>query len=594
MNNQDNPEKPNKFLLIFFFVIGILIITMLYINLSDKPETNGNEVSYSKFLSDIAEGNVFSVELGSIYNVKTTDNSTYAVVPISNPNLAQTLYDNKVEFYAKPYNNSSNIILQILISVFPILLLVGLMHFSMSKVTNIMKPSNKIDVHAKATVKFADVAGQEEAKEQIQEIVHYLKNADKYEQIGARQPKGALLVGPPGTGKTLLAKAVAGEAGVNFISAQGSDFVEMFVGVGAQRIRNLFQTARRNAPCIIFIDEIDSVGKKRSNINNNSESENTLNALLGEMDGFNSKEGIIVLAATNRPEELDQALLRPGRFDRRVVVNLPDVHGREDTLKIHSKGVNIDEESVDFHKVAVITSGCSGADLENIINEAAWLAVRAGEPKVQQSHLLQAVENVLAGVAKKKQILSAKEKKIVAYHEVGHAMVAAKLKGTMPIQKITIVPRTMGALGFVLQSPEEEKYLKTKEEILNEITTFCAGRACEELIFNCVTTGAANDIEKATKLAQKYISSYGMSTSVGFVNISHNPNKFLETNSSYDCSEQTRAKMDNEIKDIISKCYEEALAILKKEEPAIHKIAKQLIEIETITGEEFMKQLEAA
>lgn len=439
-------------------------------------------------------------------------------------------------------------------------------------------------------VTFADVAGQEEAKESLNEIVDYLHNPGKYKAIGAKQPRGALLVGPPGTGKTLLAKAVAGEAKVPFFSLSGSEFVEMFVGVGASRVRDLFKQATAKAPCIIFIDEVDAIGKSRDNqLSTNDEREQTLNQLLNEMDGFDSTKGLVVIAATNRPEILDKALLRPGRFDRRIIVEKPDLKGREDILKVHIKNVKT-EPDINLHEMALATSGAAGADLANMVNEAALRAVRMGRKTVSQEDLMESVEVIIAGKEKKDRILSEKEKEIVSFHEVGHALATATQKHTQPVQKITIVPRTMGALGYTMQMPEEEEhYLMSKDEILDQITVLLAGRAAEELVFNTKTTGASNDIERATTLARNMITQYGMSDKFGMAGLESVQNKYLDGRSVSNCSEETKTAVDNEIIRVLKECHEKAMNILRENRDALDEIARYLIKEETITGQRFME-----
>jgi len=439
-------------------------------------------------------------------------------------------------------------------------------------------------------ITFRDVAGQDEAKESLQEVVDFLHNPGKYTTIGAKLPKGALLVGPPGTGKTLLAKAVAGEAHVPFFSLSGSEFVEMFVGVGASRVRDLFEEAKKNAPCIIFIDEIDAIGKSRDSHygGGNDEREQTLNQLLAEMDGFDTSKGLLILAATNRPEVLDPALLRPGRFDRRVIVDRPDLKGRIEILKVHARNVHLDE-TVDFENIALATSGAVGSDLANMINEAAILAVKSGRSAVSQKDLLEAVEVVLVGKEKKDRILSAQERRIVSYHEVGHALVSALQKDAEPVQKITIVPRTMGALGYVMQVPEEEKYLMTKDELMARLVTLLGGRAAEEIVFDTVTTGASNDIEKATQMARAMITQYGMSEKFGLMSLETVENKYLDGNARLNCSDETAAIIDEEVKDLLKRCFEEAKQLLSENRDVLDEIAKFLYEKETITGKEFMK-----
>lgn len=458
-----------------------------------------------------------------------------------------------------------------------------------NKMTDFGKSHAKMTKDGSHNVTFRDVAGLQEEKEDLQEIVDFLKSPEKYTKVGARIPKGVILVGPPGTGKTLLAKAVAGEAGVPFFSLSGSDFVEMFVGVGASRVRDLFKQAQQNAPCIIFIDELDAIGKSRdSRFGGNDEREQTLNQLLAEMDGFDSSKGIIILAATNRPEILDKALLRPGRFDRRIIVERPDLKGRIDVLKVHAKNVCMDE-TVDFKEIALATSGAVGSDLANIINEAALLAVRNGRNAVSQSDLFESVEVVIAGKAKKDRVLSAEERRIVSYHEVGHALVAALQKNTEPVQKITIIPRTMGALGYVMQVPEEEKYLMSEKQIREELVTMLAGRAAESIVFDSVTTGASNDIEQATKLARAMITQYGMSEKFGLIGLTTVEDQYLGGRATLNCGEATAAEIDQEVMKILKAAYDQALALLDDNRDCLDKIAAFLIERETITGKEFMK-----
>ena len=453
------------------------------------------------------------------------------------------------------------------------------------------KSNAKVYVQKETGVTFKDVAGQEEAKESMYELVDFLHSPDKYAKIGAKLPKGALLVGPPGTGKTLLAKAVAGEAQVPFFSLSGSDFVEMFVGVGASRVRDLFKQAQQMAPCIIFIDEIDAIGKSRDSHyggGGNDEREQTLNQLLAEMDGFDTAKGMVILGATNRPEVLDKALLRPGRFDRRIIVEKPDLKGRVDILKVHSKDVCMDD-TVDLDAIALATSGAVGSDLANMINEAAIMAVKDGRSAVSQADLFEAVEVVIAGKEKKDRILSAEEKKIVAYHEIGHALVAALQKDAEPVQKITIVPRTMGSLGYVMQVPEEEKYLMSQKELIADITTFCGGRAAEKIVFDSVTTGASNDIEKATKMARAMVTMYGMSEEFGLIGLESIENRYLDGRAVMTCGEETAGKIDKVVMRILSECYQKAEEMLSENREVMDKLAEFLIEKETITGKEFMK-----
>ena len=506
--------------------------------------------------------------------------------------------NNKISSYEQQDSSGSNAILSVMVSyVLPFVLIYAMMYFVMRGIGkgggmmgSVGKSNAKVYVEKKTGVTFADVAGQDEAKESLTEMVDFLHNPGKYIEIGARLPKGALLVGPPGTGKTLLAKAVAGEANVPFFSLSGSDFVEMFVGVGASRVRDLFKQAQSMAPCIIFIDEIDAIGKSRDSRygGGNDEREQTLNALLAEMDGFDSSKGLVILAATNRPEVLDKALLRPGRFDRRVIVERPDLKGRVETLKVHAKNVKMDE-TVNFDEIALATSGAVGSDLANMINEAALAAVKAGREAVSQKDLLEAVEVVIAGKEKKDRILGEEEKKIVSYHEVGHAMAIAVQKNTEPVQKITIVPRTMGALGYTMQVPEEEKYLMSKEQMLSELVTLFGGRAAEEVVFNSVTTGASNDIERATQIARAMVTQYGMSERFGLMGLESVQNRYLDGRAVMNCSDATGALIDEEVKEMLKVAYDKAKKIIEDHREVMDEIAEFLIEKETITGKEFME-----
>ena len=511
--------------------------------------------------------------------------------------LQQRLDEADVEYFS-PVEDFRNVILSAIVNfLLPVLLLWGAFALLMRRMgggsgmmgMNVGKSKAKVYIEKDTGVTFKDVAGEEEAKESLQEVVDFLHNPGKYAQIGAKLPKGALLVGPPGTGKTLLAKAVAGEAHVPFFSLSGSDFVEMFVGVGASRVRDLFQEAKKHSPCIIFIDEIDAIGKSRdSRYGGNDEREQTLNQLLTEMDGFDSHTACLVLGATNRPEVLDPALLRPGRFDRRVIVDRPDLKGRVDILKVHSKNVKMDE-TVDLEAIALATSGAVGSDLANMINEAAILAVKNGRQAVSQKDLFESVEVVLVGKEKKDRIMSKEERRIVSYHEVGHALVSALQKDAEPVQKITIVPRTMGALGYVMQVPEEEKYLNTKKEIDAMLVGLLAGRAAEEIVFDTVTTGAANDIEKATRIARAMVTQYGMSEKFGLMGLEHQENEYLTGRVVMNCGDATAAEVDQEVMKILKKSYEEAKRLLSENRDAMDKIAEYLIQKETITGKEFMK-----
>jgi cell division protease FtsH len=572
----------------------------------ERVDENSEEVKNIEAAGKMA-GNLTSRIFGNktdsaeiVENAKKELRNIYYTGYISDDRLL-ALLDEKGVTYGRSLENSSGMLEFFLWNILPIVLIFGLIFFfsrSLSKkmgggggIMGIGQSNAKMyNMENKTGITFADVAGQEEAKESLDEIVDFLHNPTKYTAIGAKQPKGALLVGPPGTGKTLLAKAVAGEANVPFFSLSGSEFVEMFVGVGASRVRDLFKQASAKAPCIIFIDEIDAIGKSRDNqINSNDEREQTLNQLLAEMDGFDSSKGLVILAATNRPEVLDKALLRPGRFDRRIIVEKPDLKGREDILKVHIKNVKTDPE-IDLHAMALATSGAVGADLANMVNEAALRAVRMGRKLVLQEDLMEAVEVIIAGKEKKDRILSASEKRIVAFHEVGHALATALQKHTQPVHKITIVPRTMGALGYTMQMPEEEeKYLMSKDEILDQITVFLAGRAAEELIFNIKTTGASNDIERATSLARNMITQYGMSDKFGMAGLESVQNKYLDGRNVSNCSEETKTMVDKEVVKVLKDCYEKAMNLLKDNLTALHEIAEFLIDKETITGDQFME-----
>lgn len=600
--NKKKNDKEKRSLLIFAVIALIFTLTLNYI-IGKKQMESVDEVKYSEFIDMLDEGKIEEVEFaGSLINftLKSDEENQYGVKKkyytgyINNPALLEKL-ENEGVIYDNPPDTTSPIISFIVEWVLPIgffyLMLTLLMRSSMKKMGGGFGKSNaKMYVEKETGITFADVAGEEEAKESLSEIVEFLHRPEKYTAIGAKLPRGALLVGPPGTGKTLLAKAVAGEAKVPFYSLSGSNFVEMFVGVGASRVRDLFKDAVNNAPCIIFIDEIDAIGKSRDGTIGNDEREQTLNQLLSEMDGFDATKGIVVMGATNRPEVLDKALLRPGRFDRRIIVDKPDLKGREEILKVHLKAVKTDSD-VDIKQTALGTSGCSGADIANMVNEAALLAVREGRDKVRQTDLMEAIELVIAGKEKKDRILTEKEKRIVAYHEVGHALAIALQKNTQPVQKITIVPRTMGSLGYTMQMPEEEHYLMTKEEITEQITTLLAGRAAEELIFNTVTTGAANDIERATELARSMVTRFGMSENFDMMALEKNSNMYLDGKATMLCSDDTGSKADAETLAIIKKCHEKAVEILKSNEESLHKISSYLIEKETITGEQFMDLL---
>ena len=596
-NNKKDDMNKKSLLVMVVLAIAVMIIAQM---LSGKiASASQKEMTYTEFMQDVKDGKVTKVELDSdriYYEVKNQKNVKYYTGNVQDERLYEELDNAGVTYSRKVIDTTTYVMSSILSFVLPTVLMVAVMmifyRFAFKGGGGVMgvgKSNAKLYVQDKTGVTFQDVAGQEGSKESLREIVDFLHNPEKYTKIGAKLPKGALLVGPPGTGKTLLAKAVAGEAGVPFFSLSGSDFVEMFVGVGASRVRDLFKQAQQNAPCIIFIDELDAIGKSRdSRFGGNDEREQTLNQLLAEMDGFDSSKGIIILAATNRPEILDKALLRPGRFDRRIIVERPDLKGRIDVLKVHAKNVCMDE-TVDFKEIALATSGAVGSDLANIINEAALLAVRNGRNAVSQSDLFESVEVVIAGKAKKDRVLSAEERRIVSYHEVGHALVAALQKNTEPVQKITIIPRTMGALGYVMQVPEEEKYLMSEKQIREELVTMLAGRAAESIVFDSVTTGASNDIEQATKLARAMITQYGMSEKFGLIGLTTVEDQYLGGRATLNCGEATAAEIDQEVMKILKAAYDQALALLADNRDCLDKIAAFLIERETITGKEFMK-----
>lgn len=595
---------------IMAFILLTLVALFVYALISNSiSHASTQEKSYSDFIKQLDKGNVKSVEFDSYeIDYKLVDDGhkdydiTYYTGRVADDELVPTLKKAKtsegksIEIKAAIPDNTSTWIFNILSFIVPLILLWVLLAFVSKKMGGSMgmgvgKSTAKVYVEKSTGVNFKDVAGQDEAKESLQEVVDFLHNPKRYTDIGAKLPKGALLVGPPGTGKTLLAKAVAGEAGVPFFSLAGSDFVEMFVGVGASRVRDLFKEAQKMAPCIIFIDEIDAIGKSRDSRygGGNDEREQTLNQLLTEMDGFDTSKGLLILAATNRPEVLDKALLRPGRFDRRIIVDKPDLKGRLETLKVHSKDVKMDE-SVDLDALALATAGLVGSDLANMINEAAINAVKNGRQLVNQSDLFEAFELVaVGGKEKKDRVMSDKERKIVSYHEVGHALVSALQKNTEPVQKITIVPRTMGALGYTLQTPEEEKYLETKDELLAKITTYMAGRAAEVLVFNSVTSGAANDIENATKIARAMVTMYGMSDKFGMMCLATVQNQYLEGGAGLICGENTASQIDDEVLSIINSSYAEAMKLLDENREILDSISDYLYEKETITGKEFMK-----
>ena len=600
--NQDNKGPKNKQSLLVLLIC--IMVSLFGMNMLSRMTSNvSSEISYSEFIQLLDKGQVESVVINSddlkvtLKNSGKLGNGTKTVIATEDENeLTKRLDEANVEFKREKPNMAGELLYAILSFVVPVVLmfaLISLFFRRMNKGGGMMggvgKSKAKAYVQKETGVTFKDVAGQDEAKESLQEVVDFLHNPGKYTEIGAKLPKGALLVGPPGTGKTLLAKAVAGEAHVPFFSLSGSDFVEMFVGVGASRVRDLFEEAKKNAPCIIFIDEVDAIGKTRdSRFGGNDEREQTLNQLLAEMDGFDTSKGLLILAATNRPEVLDPALLRPGRFDRRVIVDRPDLKGRVSILKVHAKNVSLDE-TVDLEGIALATSGAVGSDLANMINEAAILAVKNGRKAVSQKDLLEAVEVVLVGKEKKDRILSMEERRIVSYHEVGHALVSALQKDSEPVQKITIVPRTMGALGYVMHVPEEEKYLNTKKELEAMLVGYLGGRAAEEIVFDTVTTGAANDIEQATKVARAMITQYGMSERFGLMGLAETQNQYLDGRAVMNCGDSTATEIDHEVMKLLKYSYDEAKRLLSENREALDKIAEFLIERETITGKEFMK-----
>lgn len=609
-NNNNRNNKNGQMFLAFLLVSLVMLFIMSYVN-SKMDQMSSEEITYSQFLKMVEEDKVESVEIGSseikitpkeekkdtkVNNGLTTIKKTYYTGIVENPDLLKTLEKHDVNIKGTIPDNTSVWIYNILSFVIPLVLVWVLLGFLMRRmggggVMGVGKSNAKVYVEKQTGVTFKDVAGEDEAKESLQEVVDFLHNPKRYTEIGAKLPKGALLVGPPGTGKTLLAKAVAGEANVPFFSLAGSSFVEMFVGVGASRVRDLFKEAQKQAPCIIFIDEIDAIGKSRDNGmhgGGNDEREQTLNALLAEMDGFDTSKGIIILAATNRPEVLDKALLRPGRFDRRVIVERPDLKGRIETLKVHAKDVKMDE-TVDFEEIALATSGAVGSDLANMINEAALGAVKAGRKAVSQKDLFEAVEVVIAGKEKKDRILGDEEKHIVAYHEVGHALVMALQKESEPVQKITIVPRTMGALGYTMQRPEEEKYLNKKDEMLADLVSFFGGRAAEEVKFNSVTTGASNDIERATAIARAMVTQYGMSDEFGLIGLESITNRYLDGRAVMNCAETTAAKVDEVVMKMLKEAYAKAVTYIRENMDILDEAAEFLIQRETITGKEFME-----
>lgn len=603
-----NPQN-NRSGMLFCLIIALVLVMTFFYMMNQFDERTNKKITYNEFITMLEGGNVSEVQVDS-------DSGRLLILPKKEsqaiPNFTMTYYTgiledgNKiqerceaagVDYSRITVDRANSVLSSILSYVLMFALIYGVMFFvfrifskSGGGMMGVGKSNAKVYVEKETGVTFKDVAGQEEAKESLTEMVDFLHNPGKYTRIGAKLPKGALLVGPPGTGKTLLAKAVAGEAKVPFFSLSGSDFVEMFVGVGASRVRDLFKQAQAQAPCIIFIDEVDAIGKSRDSHygGGNDEREQTLNQLLSEMDGFDTSKGLVILAATNRPEVLDKALLRPGRFDRRIIVDKPDLKGRIDILKVHAKHVLM-HDSVDLEEIAMATSGAVGSDLANIINEAAILAVKQGRTVVTQADLFESVEVVIAGKEKKDRILGKEEKQVVAYHEVGHALIACLDKNAEPVQKITIVPRTMGSLGYVMQVPEEEKYLMKKEELLTRLVTLFGGRAAEELVFGSVTTGASNDIEKATSIARAMITQYGMSEKFGLMGLESVQNRYLDGRPVQNCADATAALIDNEVMELLKECYDKAYQMLSENRDVLDKIAEFLFEKETITGKEFMK-----
>lgn len=605
MKEVKSPKKP----MAFYYLVAIVAILLMNALFFPKVlERQVKEVDYGVFKEMIKEGDIGAVQIEKDDKITFTDKSGenyYKTGYLEDPDLISQLEENGISRYGTPIVEKASPILTFLISwLLPIVLMIAVGQLLMRQLTKKMgggmgnamsfgKSNAKIYVQSETGIKFHDVAGEDEAKEVLQEIVDFLHNPQKYTEIGAKMPKGALLVGPPGTGKTLLAKAVAGEANVPFFSISGSEFVEMFVGMGAAKVRDLFKQANDKAPCIVFIDEIDTIGKKRDGggFSGNDEREQTLNQLLTEMDGFDGKKGVVILAATNRPESLDPALLRPGRFDRRVPVELPDLKGREEILKVHAKNIRI-SDNVDFASIARAASGASGAELANMINEAALRAVRDGRKFVTQADLEESVEVVIAGYQKKNKILSDKEKLIVSYHEIGHALVAALQTHSAPVTKITIIPRTSGALGYTMQVDEEDHNLMSKEELENRIATFTGGRVAEDLVFHSVTTGASNDIEQATKMARAMITRFGMNDEIGMVAFETVNNPYLGNDTTLMCSEQTASEIDKKVIQVVGQAYEKAEHLLKENMTKLHELAKFLYEKETINGEEFMEILQ--
>ena len=602
-NNRNGKGTKNGQTILIFLVISLVVLLLVNFMNGILKDSTEKEITYNQFMKMLENGEVDKVVIQSSEIEITPKNQpfpgmelTYYTGVMADDNLQQKLEAAGVDYTQEIPDVTGAILYNILSLVIPLVLVWVAFGFIMRKmaggggVMNVGKNKAKVYSQKETGVTFKDVAGQDEAKESLQEVVDFLENPGKYTTIGAKLPKGALLVGPPGTGKTLLAKAVAGEAHVPFFSISGSDFVEMFVGVGASRVRELFDEAKKNAPCIIFIDEIDAIGKSRDSRygGGNDEREQTLNQLLAEMDGFDTSSGLLILAATNRPEVLDSALLRPGRFDRRVIVDRPDLKGRVDILKVHAKNVHLDE-TVNFEEIALATSGAVGSDLANMINEAAILAVKKGRNRVSQKDLFEAVEVVLVGKEKKNKILSQKEREIVSYHEVGHALVSALQKHSEPVQKITIVPRTMGALGYVMNVPEEEKYLSSEDELRARLVECVGGRAAEEIVFDSVTTGASNDIEQATKIARAMVTQYGMSKKFGLMGLEISANQYLDDRTVMNCSDVTAAEVDEEVRKVLQESYDEAKRLLTEHRKALDQIAEFLIKKETISGKEFME-----
>ena len=603
MKEVKTPKKP---LAIYYAIVLLVLMLLNFVLVPWMSERQVKEVDYGTFMSMTEDKDIgrVDVESNQIIFTDKDEKQIYKTGLMNDPDLTQRLYDAGAQFSSEIVEQASPLLSFLLSFVLPIVLFVWLGNFMNKKLIEkaggansmmfggVGKSNAKVYVQSTHGIRFADVAGEDEAKENLQEIVDYLHDPKKYEEIGASMPKGILLVGPPGTGKTMLAKAVAGESNVPFFSISGSEFVEMFVGMGAAKVRDLFKQASEKAPCIVFIDEIDTIGKKRdgAGMGGNDEREQTLNQLLTEMDGFDGTKGVVILAATNRPESLDPALLRPGRFDRRIPVQLPDLQGRIAILKVHAKDVHM-SGNIDFNSIARATSGASGADLANIINEAALRAVRLGRNSVIQADLDESVETVIAGAQRKNAVLSAKEKEIVAYHEIGHALVAAKQTDSAPVTKITIVPRTSGALGYTMQVDEGEHNLMSKDELLNKVATLTGGRAAEELIFGSITTGASNDIEQATKLTRSMITRYGMSRKFDMVALETVTNQYLSGDTALACSAETAAKIDEEVIATVKTAHEKAIGILQNNMDALHRLAHFLLEKETITGEEFMDLL---